>query len=295
MTPAEQGRGMSRVKPHFHNLAGSGELLRGFTAEVNLEEASVENAGLYPEMASRHILLLKAGASNATKLEWTMNGGRRNRLFRPGELILNPAGLNSKPRWDASVKLLVLAIESERMRELALQSDARPGLEIVPRYGMEDPLLAGMLRAVTREFESETPDLLYAETMTIATVTHLLHKCTVHPPSARKYSDGFSLRTMRAIHDYMHAHIGHRVTLEDLAALVGISPSHFLRQFRRSTGIPPHQHLLQLRLEAAERLLRDSHLSISEIAAQTGFSDQSHLTRLFRRHRGITPHSFRQM
>jgi AraC-like DNA-binding protein len=53
--------------------------------------------------------------------------------------------------------------------------------------------------------------------------------------------------------------------------------------------MPPHNYLLSRRLEQAERLLRETQLPLSEIAAATGFSDQSHLARHFRRRTGMSP------
>jgi AraC family transcriptional regulator len=74
------------------------------------------------------------------------------------------------------------------------------------------------------------------------------------------------------------------VSLDDLANLAGLSPFHFVAMFKRSTGLAPHQYLLAQRIERARALLAESRVPIADVAARTGFADQSHLMRVFRRH-----------
>src|SRR6185436_13840162 len=68
-----------------------------------------------------------------------------------------------------------------------------------------------------------------------------------------------------------------------------LSTHHFARAFHQSVGMPPHSYVLSRRLERAEHMLRETQLPLSEIAAATGFSDQSHLARHFRRRTGMSP------
>jgi AraC-like DNA-binding protein len=72
----------------------------------------------------------------------------------------------------------------------------------------------------------------------------------------------------------------------------GLSPCHFLRVFKHQTGMPPHRYHLNLRLERGRRLLRQG-CEIADVAARTGFADQSHFTRHFRRFFGVTPGRYR--
>jgi AraC-like DNA-binding protein len=81
-------------------------------------------------------------------------------------------------------------------------------------------------------------------------------------------------------------------TLEALAAELGTHPSHLVRVFRREYGLPPHRYVVGRRVDHARRLLLDGR-PIAEVAAETGFHDQSHLTRHFRALLGTTPGAFR--
>jgi AraC family transcriptional regulator len=86
------------------------------------------------------------------------------------------------------------------------------------------------------------------------------------------------------------------LSLAELAAQAQLSRSHFAQAFRQLTGHAPHQYLLRVRLSHARKLLaqEDQALSLSDIAAACGFSDQAHLSRHFRRAFGTAPTAFRR-
>jgi AraC family transcriptional regulator len=80
----------------------------------------------------------------------------------------------------------------------------------------------------------------------------------------------------------------------ELALLCGLSRSHFVKSFKKTTGLPPHQWLLMQRADRAKTLLVNSALPISRVASECGFVDQSHLTRVFAKVFGITPAALRR-
>ena len=86
----------------------------------------------------------------------------------------------------------------------------------------------------------------------------------------------------------MQAHFARDLSINELAACAGLSPFHFVRCFRRATGLPPHAWLTQLRLDHARALLGRGR-SPADAAVAAGFYDQSHLIRHFKRTYGITP------
>ena len=74
----------------------------------------------------------------------------------------------------------------------------------------------------------------------------------------------------------------------------GLSLSHFSRSFRQSVGDSPHGWLIKRRLEAAPAMMRDSALTLADVALTCGFADQSHFTRVFYRAVGVAPGSWRR-
>src|SRR5262245_52182410 len=102
-------------------------------------------------------------------------------------------------------------------------------------------------------------------------------------------ADGYS----RAV-DYIHAHLGERLSLEDIAKAAGLAGARLTRQFKKQAGIAPRLYLTEARFELAKMLIRTSAKTLTQIAAEAGFTDQSHMTHTFRRRTGMTPKAFRK-
>jgi AraC family transcriptional regulator len=79
-----------------------------------------------------------------------------------------------------------------------------------------------------------------------------------------------------------------------MAAIARLSAYHFARQFKRATGLPPHQYIILHRVERAKQLLQGGpELSLADVAVHAGFSDQSQFSHHFKRLVGVTPALFR--
>jgi AraC-like DNA-binding protein len=93
--------------------------------------------------------------------------------------------------------------------------------------------------------------------------------------------------------DYLMDHLPAEISLQDLAALSGLSPYYFVRAFRSRYGLPPHTYQLQQRIELSKRLLSHGR-PIAAVAAEVGFADQSHFTRKFKMLVGATPRQYQR-
>ncbi|CAM5774827.1 HTH-type transcriptional activator RhaR [Labrys miyagiensis] len=105
---------------------------------------------------------------------------------------------------------------------------------------------------------------------------------------------GLSAPIRQKVERFMRLNLASRIELHDMASVVNMSQSHFRRAFQISVGIPPHQFLLKLRIEAAERLLLDTDLPVATIALNCGFASQSHVTKVMQQFRGVTPGALRR-
>ncbi len=92
--------------------------------------------------------------------------------------------------------------------------------------------------------------------------------------------------------EFIEAKLDQTLLLSELADYAGVGERHFLRAFRGSTGMTPHQYVLWRRVERAKRLI-DGGLPLSAVSQACGFGDQSQLTRLFARRFGVTPGRYR--
>lgn len=115
----------------------------------------------------------------------------------------------------------------------------------------------------------------------------LLAELRSHARVARERPAEGALRFASVI-DYLRVHLDRRLTLDELAAVAGLSPFHFLRRFKAQYHVTPQQMLMALRLFEAKRLLAAGDPA-AQVAAATGLTDQAHLTRAFARRYGITP------
>lgn len=93
----------------------------------------------------------------------------------------------------------------------------------------------------------------------------------------------------------MQARLAEDISLDELAAEARLSPFHFARMFKESVGVPPRVHLTRLRMEKACDLLKNTNLSITEIALEVGYSSNQVLARVFFKHHQMSPSEYRRV
>jgi AraC family transcriptional regulator len=152
------------------------------------------------------------------------------------------------------------------------------------------------LKALRTELLTGGPGArLSAESLANVLVVQLIRQ-TLNGPStkefARKRGGRLPRHAKRAVEEYIDAHLEQDIALADLAAVARLSEFHFARQFKKATGLSPHQFVIHQRIERAKRLIMARQFSLAQVAAQVGFCDQSHFTRHFKRVVGVTPGRF---
>jgi transcriptional regulator GlxA family with amidase domain len=104
---------------------------------------------------------------------------------------------------------------------------------------------------------------------------------------------GLPPRALRRVREHIDANIKQRISVKALAKLANLSVWYFVRAFKQSVGVTPHNYLIRRRVERTSELLSGTELSLSEIALAAGFADQSHCARRFRQHVGMSPREYR--
>jgi len=122
----------------------------------------------------------------------------------------------------------------------------------------------------------------------------LVNYCRSELPEASVNGSKLSETAIRTLCDYIEEHLCTQITLENLAALVHLSPFHFARCFKASMGLTPHQYVIARRMALAKRLVLTTTLNVAEIAWSIGYENISHFRRLFVLHTGVTPGAIRQ-
>jgi AraC family transcriptional regulator len=98
----------------------------------------------------------------------------------------------------------------------------------------------------------------------------------------------------RRAREFLLVNIKRGVALKEVARECGLSVGHFSHAFRRTLGAAPHKWLVEQRVLLSKEKLRDDALSLSDVATECGFSDQSHLTRVFKQMVGVSPGAWRR-
>jgi AraC family transcriptional regulator len=218
--------------------------------------------------------------------------GKRSRERRGiGDIAIIPAGITHSCSWDAPAQFMVLAIEPTLLKQVGQDWVNPDQIELLPRFMNEvDAFIQNILSALKAEVEHRgMGSHLLIDSLKTALAVHLLRKYCATQPKLSSYTNGLSQDKLTLVKDYINAHLHQDLNLDVLAAIAQLSPYHFLRLFKQSMGVTPHQYILQCRVNQAKYLLQHSKLSIVEIAARTGFCDQSHFTRYFKRMIGATP------
>lgn len=221
-------------------------------------------------------------ASEALIIERRTTAGFRREVIPPGTLWVQPADTPFSFRVAQTSLWGAVVLDPERIRSLA---GAVPELE--PGFGVADPAVVALLQALLAEtFAGGTAGRLFADGMATALAAQLLR---LHGRAEPSHRGGLPVRKLRLLTEFVDERLDHQISVDELAGLAGLSPFHFSRAFRQSTGSTPHRFVMDRRLDRARELLGRSGTSVAAVAAVCGFADQAHLARLFRQRFGIAP------
>ena len=223
-------------------------------------------------------------------------GVKRDTPPPAGSIVVAPAGSSVLLRWQGNRDSLHVYLEPSMVGQVAAESfELDPSQAVVPSIvGLNLPELRSTMLAVDAELKSgDLGGPLMAESLANILAVHLIR----HTTGARRLPasvDGvLRPRKLRTVIEYIMENLGGSPTLEQMAAVVHLSPYHFARQFKAATGLPPHQYVIARRVERAQQLLRaDGELGLVEVALRVGFSDQNKFSLHFKRIVGVTPRQF---
>jgi AraC family transcriptional regulator len=256
--------------------------------------ARIAGDGFEVDGLRSHTLAINVGRPFV--LEARIDGRRSDGAMPERAMKIVAAGPRSVWRWNggAPIDMLHVSIDDVVLRTFAAELGlAQP--ELGTRVGFEDPVLLRSALALEGALGEPATRSLAADGLRIDLITRLLdaHSSLPRGAAGRLPRTRLGTRTLRLLDEYVHAHLDSDIHIGDLAALAGMSRFHFARVFRASVGQPPHRYVLERRLARARELIRSSDAPLRDVAAMTGFADQSHLTRSFKRSFGITPGALR--
>ena len=179
--------------------------------------------------------------------------------------------------------------------EIYPDADRIAGVEIEPAVARSDATVLGIATLFKRAHVlAAEPDPIQASTLVQRLVTHLAEHYA-HPRRRPGTGPGrLARRQVDRVAEFIEDHLDAPLVLDDLARQAWLSPYHFARAFKNTTGMAPHEFVTMRRLERAKWLLIRTRQSVPEVAYAVGYSNVGHFRRLLRRHTGLRPADLRQ-
>lgn len=203
----------------------------------------------------------------------------------PGSLLLFNADEVHSSR-SVGTEYRIMKIKSKALSKIAFELSGH-NLErpYFPKLVANDPLMFQLLLRLHLKLEQNVSPLEreseFISTIGLLIARHNKNHIVLQPLGKEPHY-------VNLIRDYLKSHYAEDVSLSKLASVTNLSPFYLLRVFRKQVGCPPHEYQTQVRIARARKLIRKGH-SISEVALEAGFFDQSHFSRHFKRIVGMSP------
>lgn len=227
-------------------------------------------------------------------------------LAVPGTIWLCPAGIQERdieifgdPEGEME-EVVHIFLPAEPFSEASLKEfDIDPARARLGYLGgFQDGFVAQVGKAISREMNSpSSAGALMVDTLRASLAAYLLRQYSSLSPRETELpsaNGALDKRRLSRVKDFIEANIERNMKLEELAKIACLSPYHFARAFKASTGVAPHQYMMNQKLDLAKALLSDDNYKLIEVAFKSGFANQAHFTRAFKRATGTTPGEFRK-
>lgn len=243
-------------------------------------------------------------------LAWTMSGEidfqeRENKLpwithrIKKGAFFLTSGGAPYDVRWKAMTpepfEVMFVFVELpllQRALEEVFGADAAQA-RLRDGSAFTDGALDSLMERLRDELTRQQASPLFVQGIAQAIAIHLARDYGVTTDESRgsRSLPGYKLRQ---ITDWMAEHAAEDFSLDRIAAQAGLSKFHFQRLFKSATGVTPSRYHINLRMNLARRLLRETKKSVVDIALEVGYANPSHFAQLFRRETGLSPSDYRR-
>jgi AraC family transcriptional regulator len=157
-----------------------------------------------------------------------------------------------------------------------------------------DEGLNSLLGLLLEELMRTQASPLVVQALAHLIAVHLARSYGVTDEESHGSSPSLPGHKLRQITDWMAEHTAEEFSLDRLAAQAGLSRFHFQRLFKAATGVAPSRYHIDLRINEARRLLRETKMSVIDVALEVGYTNPSHFAQLFRRETGLSPSDYRR-
>lgn len=210
------------------------------------------------------------------------------------DIAIIPAQTNYWSRIESTAsEAIILSIEPSLLNRTAYETTKASYVELKPAFEQTDLLIQSIALNIKVDLDSRKSDRFYLESLFQALLMHLLKNYCTQEHFPKPTVNGLPPYRLKQAIDYIDRHLDENIKIKDIARFLGISQYYFCRLFRESTGIAPYRYVIQQRILKAKTSIAENRLSLSDIAAECGFSSQSQMTHHFRKLVGTTPKVYR--
>ncbi|HEX9192376.1 MAG TPA: AraC family transcriptional regulator, partial [Burkholderiales bacterium] len=177
------------------------------------------------------------------------------RRFTKGDITVTPPGKRKGWQHRGQADFVALWLAPALIRNAAaVAGEIHPErVEILDNFGTRDPQIEQLGLSLLAEVECEGfGGRLYAESLSSALAVHLLRRYSTAGAALRPTATVLPSFKLRRATEYINENLGKGVALSEIAGALAMSPYHFARVFKQTTGIAPHQYLLERRVECAK-------------------------------------------
>jgi AraC family transcriptional regulator len=212
-------------------------------------------------------------------------------LHRGGILMTalsGPIRLCGMSGGDSAALLVPRYLADSKLESVSAKLDSRASIE----FPM-DNVVTSLVRAMTASRSDPTfPSI--DEPLVDAILMRLSVLASQGETSVNSQTHALPAWRLRRVSEMVKERLCSNITLADMAEAAGLSPMHFAAQFKKATGMRPHQYLVFQRIDHAKRLLKESKRSLYEVALTVGFQTQAHFSTVFKQHEQTTPARWRR-
>jgi AraC family transcriptional regulator len=192
------------------------------------------------------------------------------------------------------MKELRFELSDLHLSEAAGEANREIELQSIPK--LKDSRIRALMTAVNIERASGFPSgQLFLESIEVALAAVLVQTYSLSIRARRRIKGGLTDVGRRDVIDFVRSRISEDISLTDMAAITGLSATHFSHVFKKSMGESPHHFVLQQRVQYAKELLVSSNLRMIDIALASGFKTQQHFARIFRKMCGLSPTEYQRL
>jgi AraC family transcriptional regulator len=258
----------------------------------------VQQPFLVPAVAEPLIVWVMSGSATVEERElggeWTAN------RVRVGDFFLTRSPAPYEMRWhadgDQPFQVMHLYVSIPLFEKVVREMLGKAGGNVTLKdvSGARDATLSHILSLLHGELAAENGgSALFIEGLAQSLAVHLVRHYAVAESEARVQNALPGSKLRRAI-AFMAARLDQPFDLNHLAHEVGMSPFHFSRLFKKSTGMAPSRYFIRQRVAKAQQLLQETDTSIIEIGMTVGYASPSHFAQIFRRETGLSPSDYRR-